>query len=53
MKRTAGSYSIQNDTAANWVTIIEVKVNGVKKINNESIMLAPLSITRCGIKVLM
>ncbi|EEJ0435916.1 fimbria/pilus periplasmic chaperone, partial [Salmonella enterica] len=28
MKRTANSYSIQNDTA-NWVTIIEVKVNGV------------------------
>ncbi|KAB2507137.1 fimbria/pilus periplasmic chaperone, partial [Salmonella enterica] len=27
MKRTANSYSIQNDTA-NWVTIIEVKVNG-------------------------
>ncbi|EKH3534044.1 fimbria/pilus periplasmic chaperone, partial [Salmonella enterica] len=26
MKRTANSYSIQNDTA-NWVTIIEVKVN--------------------------
>ncbi|MGS8722406.1 fimbria/pilus periplasmic chaperone, partial [Salmonella enterica subsp. enterica serovar Infantis] len=29
MKRTSSSYSIQNDTA-NWVTIIEVKVNCVK-----------------------
>ncbi|EIP0083096.1 fimbria/pilus periplasmic chaperone [Salmonella enterica subsp. enterica serovar Ridge] len=48
MKRTASSYSIQNDTA-NWVTIIEVKVNGVK-INNESIMLAPLSSADVALK---
>lgn len=41
LKRTGSSYSINND-AANWVTVTEVKANDVK-INNESIMLAPLS----------
>ncbi|TKV22793.1 fimbria/pilus periplasmic chaperone [Citrobacter sp. TBCS-14] len=41
MKRSASIYSIKND-AANWVTVTEVKANDVK-INNESIMLAPLS----------
>ncbi|EJF21781.1 YehC [Citrobacter sp. A1] len=41
MKRSGSIYSIKND-AANWITITEVKANNVK-INNESIMLAPLS----------
>nr|WP_153879895.1 fimbria/pilus periplasmic chaperone [Citrobacter freundii] len=41
MKRNGSIYSIKND-AANWVTVTEVKANDVK-INNESIMLAPLS----------
>lgn len=41
MKRSGSIYSIKND-AANWVTVTEVKANDVK-INNESIMLAPLS----------
>lgn len=41
LKHTGSSYSINND-AANWVTVTEVKANDVK-INNESIMLAPLS----------
>lgn len=41
MKRSSSIYSIKND-AANWVTVTEVKANDVK-INNESIMLAPLS----------
>ncbi|QMD47388.1 fimbria/pilus periplasmic chaperone [Citrobacter freundii] len=41
MKRSGSIYSIKND-AANWITVTEVKANNVK-INNESIMLAPLS----------
>lgn len=41
MKRSDSIYSIKND-AANWITVTEVKANNVK-INNESIMLAPLS----------
>ena len=41
LTRSGNSYSIRND-AANWVTVTEVKANNVK-INNESIMLAPLS----------
>ncbi|EKS55816.1 MULTISPECIES: fimbria/pilus periplasmic chaperone [Citrobacter] len=41
MKRSGSIYSIKND-AANWITVTEVKANNVK-INNETIMLAPLS----------
>ncbi|MCE9795846.1 hypothetical protein LZ663_10250, partial [Citrobacter portucalensis] len=39
----------KND-AANWVTVTEVKANNVK-INNESIMLAPLSSTDVALKI--
>lgn len=48
MKRSGSIYSIKND-AANWVTVTEVKANNVK-INNESIMLAPLSSTGVALK---
>lgn len=48
MKRSGSIYSIKND-AANWVTVTEVKANNVK-INNESIMLAPLSSTDVALK---
>ncbi|MBA8562582.1 fimbria/pilus periplasmic chaperone [Citrobacter freundii] len=48
MKRSGSIYSIKND-AANWVTVTEVKANNVK-INNESIMLAPLSSADVALK---
>ncbi|MDM2846641.1 fimbria/pilus periplasmic chaperone [Citrobacter sp. Cpo090] len=48
MKRSGGIYSIKND-AANWITVTEVKANNVK-INNESIMLAPLSSADVALK---
>ncbi|EGT0666572.1 fimbria/pilus periplasmic chaperone [Citrobacter werkmanii] len=48
MKRTGSIYSIKND-AANWITVTEVKANNFK-INNESIMLAPLSSTDVALK---
>ncbi|MDE9614088.1 fimbria/pilus periplasmic chaperone [Citrobacter portucalensis] len=48
MKRSGGIYSIKND-AANWITVAEVKANNVK-INNESIMLAPLSSADVALK---
>lgn len=48
MKRSGSIYSIKND-AANWITVTEVKANNVK-INNESIMLAPLSSTDVALK---
>lgn len=48
MKRSGSIYSIKNDTA-NWVTVTEVKANNVK-INNESIMLAPLSSADVALK---
>jgi P pilus assembly protein, chaperone PapD len=48
MKRSGSIYSIKND-AANWITITEVKANNVK-INNESIMLAPLSSADVALK---
>lgn len=51
MKRNGSIYSIKND-AANWITVTEVKANNVK-INNESIMLAPLSSADVALKVLM
>ncbi|HFV9818253.1 TPA: fimbria/pilus periplasmic chaperone [Salmonella enterica subsp. enterica serovar Waycross] len=48
MKRNGSIYSIKND-AANWITVTEVKDNNVK-INNESIMLAPLSSADVALK---
>lgn len=48
MKRSGSIYSIKND-AANWITVTEVKANNVK-INNESIMLAPLSSADVALK---
>lgn len=48
LTRSGNSYSIRND-AANWVTVTEVKANNVK-INNESIMLAPLSSANVALK---
>ncbi|EAA2615841.1 molecular chaperone [Salmonella enterica] len=48
MKRNGSIYSIKND-AANWITVTEVKANNVK-INNESIMLAPLSSADVALK---
>ncbi|WP_284962043.1 fimbria/pilus periplasmic chaperone [Citrobacter portucalensis] len=48
MKRSGSIYSIKNDTA-NWVTVTEVKANNAK-INNESIMLAPLSSADVALK---
>ncbi|MDM2757614.1 fimbria/pilus periplasmic chaperone [Citrobacter freundii] len=48
MKRSGSIYSIKND-AANWITVTEVKVNNVK-INNGSIMLAPLSSANVALK---
>ena len=48
LTRSGNSYSIRND-AANWVTVTEVKANNVK-INNESIMLAPLSSEKVALK---
>ncbi|NYY68670.1 fimbrial biogenesis chaperone, partial [Salmonella enterica] len=47
-KRNGSIYSIKND-AANWITVTEVKANNVK-INNESIMLAPLSSADVALK---
>lgn len=41
IKRSGKTFTIRND-AANWITVSEVKVSNVK-INNESIMVAPLS----------
>ncbi|EMF0715917.1 fimbria/pilus periplasmic chaperone [Citrobacter freundii] len=41
IKRSGNDFIIKND-AANWVTVTEVKASNVK-INNESMMLAPLS----------
>ncbi|MBA7942979.1 MULTISPECIES: fimbria/pilus periplasmic chaperone [unclassified Citrobacter] len=48
LTRSGNGYSIRND-AANWVTVTEVKANNVK-INNESIMLAPLSSANVALK---
>lgn len=48
MKCSGNIYSIKNG-AANWITVTEVKANNVK-INNESIMLAPLSSTDVALK---
>lgn len=48
LTRSGNGYSIRND-AANWVTVTEVKTNNVK-INNESIMLAPLSSEKMALK---
>lgn len=48
LTRSGNIYSIRND-AANWVTVTEVKANNVK-INNESIMLAPLSSANVALK---
>ncbi|HGY3714919.1 TPA: fimbria/pilus periplasmic chaperone [Citrobacter gillenii] len=48
MKRRGSIYSINND-AANWITVTEVKAGNVK-INNESIMLAPLSSSDVALK---
>ncbi|MBJ9835912.1 fimbria/pilus periplasmic chaperone [Citrobacter freundii] len=48
MKRSGSIYSIKND-AANWITVTEVKAKNVK-INNESIMLAPLSSADVALK---
>ncbi|SQB29054.1 fimbrial chaperone protein [Citrobacter koseri] len=41
IKRSGKTFTIRND-AANWITVSEVKASNVK-INNESIMVAPLS----------
>lgn len=41
IKRSGNDFTIKND-AANWVTVAEVKASNVK-INNQSIMVAPLS----------
>ncbi|MEZ7799391.1 fimbria/pilus periplasmic chaperone [Citrobacter pasteurii] len=48
LTRSGNSYSIRND-AANWVTVTEVKANNIR-INNESIMLAPLSSEKVALK---
>lgn len=48
MKRNGSIYSIKND-AANWLTVTEVKANNVK-INNASIMVAPLSSENVALK---
>ncbi|MDM2996581.1 MULTISPECIES: fimbria/pilus periplasmic chaperone [unclassified Citrobacter] len=41
IKRSGKTFTIRND-AANWITVSEVKASNIK-INNESIMVAPLS----------